>query len=270
MADEDSKQAVEEAAPCDCPPVGAPAWMATFSDLVTLLMTFFVLLYATSKQDDEKFKSVAGSIRKAFAGNALKSGEVPQLGKSPDNSPTMIDAQEPVQPFPIDFMTTEGILDKHEMNRSSEENLQEMKDKIREYALVDAVEIYEINEGIKVKIKDYVFFKQGTIDIENINAESFQKMIKLLRDHNWNLVIEGHAKKGETYIANKNKYSFSLSAERAEVVTRSLIKRGIRPEQITTMFYGASRDDGKVNNARVEFTLRKIDIRSEGKKVKPY
>ena len=71
----------EEEVSCpECPPVpdcvpGAPKWMATFSDLVTLLLTFFVLLYAMSKQDVHKFESVAGSIRKAFAGNAMKIGE---------------------------------------------------------------------------------------------------------------------------------------------------------------------------------------------------
>ena len=86
----------------ECPPVeecvpGAPKWMATFSDLVTLLLTFFVLLYAMSKTDESRFLSVAGSIRKAFAGNAMKIGETIQLGKSPDDSPTMIESQDPVE-----------------------------------------------------------------------------------------------------------------------------------------------------------------------------
>ena len=44
-------------------------------------------------------------------------------GKLPDDAPTMIDAELPVQPFPINFMTMEGMLDKKEVNRASDEDL---------------------------------------------------------------------------------------------------------------------------------------------------
>ena len=69
MADEDEVEC-PECEVCEECVAGAPAWMATFSDLVTLLLCFFVLLYAMSKTEVSKFNSVAGSIRKAFAGNA--------------------------------------------------------------------------------------------------------------------------------------------------------------------------------------------------------
>ncbi len=45
---------------------GAPAWMATFADLMSLLMCFFVLLLAFSEMDLQKYKQVAGSMREAF------------------------------------------------------------------------------------------------------------------------------------------------------------------------------------------------------------
>ena len=56
----------------DAPPAkaeessGAPAWMATFADLATLLMCFFVLLLSFSEMDAAKFKELAGSLQKAF------------------------------------------------------------------------------------------------------------------------------------------------------------------------------------------------------------
>ncbi|MDX1281976.1 flagellar motor protein MotB [Shewanella colwelliana] len=51
---------------CDCPPAGAPMWLATFADLMSLLMCFFVLLLAFSEMDVMKFKQIAGSMKYAF------------------------------------------------------------------------------------------------------------------------------------------------------------------------------------------------------------
>ena len=47
-------------------PKGAPAWMCTFADLMSLLMTFFILLLSFSEMDRKKFKQVAGSMSQAF------------------------------------------------------------------------------------------------------------------------------------------------------------------------------------------------------------
>ncbi|MGI2021951.1 flagellar motor protein MotB [Shewanella glacialipiscicola] len=53
-------------AKCNCPPPGAPAWLATFADLMSLLMCFFVLLLSFSEMDVMKFKQIAGSMKYAF------------------------------------------------------------------------------------------------------------------------------------------------------------------------------------------------------------
>jgi chemotaxis protein MotB len=53
----------------DCPKCaggGAPAWMATFADMATLLMAFFVLLLSFAETEVPKFKQVAGSLKQAF------------------------------------------------------------------------------------------------------------------------------------------------------------------------------------------------------------
>lgn len=54
-----------------CPPVGAPAWMATFADMATLLMAFFVLILAFANFDDVSFKKMAGSMREAFGSHIV-------------------------------------------------------------------------------------------------------------------------------------------------------------------------------------------------------
>jgi chemotaxis protein MotB len=53
-------------AKCVCPPAGAPLWLATFADLMSLLMCFFVLLLSFAEMDVMKFKQIAGSMKYAF------------------------------------------------------------------------------------------------------------------------------------------------------------------------------------------------------------
>jgi chemotaxis protein MotB len=267
MADE--QQECPEIPKCpECPPPGAPAWMATFSDLVTLLLTFFVLLYAMSKQDEHKFESIAGSIRKAFAGNAMKEGETVRLGKSPDDAPTVIESQEPVEPFPIDLLTTEGLLDKHEINRESDEDVLEMKKTIQNYDLANSAQIEQMKEGVKIRIKDKVLFEKGSIEISNSSiAGTLKKIISLMRDNDWALFIEGYADPGESYSKDKKIDAFGLSALRAQAIRKALFRRGVRPNKMTAVFYGDSRSKEGQINRKVEFVLRKRDLSTKGKRV---
>lgn len=57
---------IEEEECPKCPPPGAPAWMATFADIATLLMAFFVLILSFAEFNQPKFKMVAGSLKNSF------------------------------------------------------------------------------------------------------------------------------------------------------------------------------------------------------------
>lgn len=62
--------------PC---PAGLPGWLATFGDLMSLLMCFFVLLLSFSEMDVLKFKQLAGSMREAFGvQNQIKVEDIPK------------------------------------------------------------------------------------------------------------------------------------------------------------------------------------------------
>ncbi|XDZ70269.1 flagellar motor protein MotB [Alphaproteobacteria bacterium LSUCC0744] len=68
MAEQDENEVIkeqEEECP-KCPPVGAPAWMATFADMATLLMAFFVLILSFAEFNVPKFKQISGSLKNAF------------------------------------------------------------------------------------------------------------------------------------------------------------------------------------------------------------
>ena len=81
-------------------PAGAPAWMATFADLMSLLMCFFVLLLSFSEMDVQKYKQIAGSMKNAFGvQNQVKVKDIPKG--------TSIIAQEfsPGRPQPTQIKT---------------------------------------------------------------------------------------------------------------------------------------------------------------------
>ena len=64
---EEKKKEEEEDHECpECPPKGAPAWMATFADMATLLMAFFVLILSFAEFNVPKFKQISGSMKNAF------------------------------------------------------------------------------------------------------------------------------------------------------------------------------------------------------------
>lgn len=256
-----------------CPPCkpGAPGWLATFSDLCTLLLTFFVLLLSFAKTETAKYEAAIGSLRNAFGGNVLKPGEVMRPGKSPNDAPTMIDSETPPKPFPVEMLTAEGLLDKHEINRDSDTQLNQLKKMLADNELAESANVYEMPESINVRMKDKIYFIKGSNGIDDINIQVFERLVKMMKENNWNIMVEGHAEAGEVSSKDKSVDAYALSSQRALNVSKSLIQRGVSPDRITTIFYGDSRPQDKTNanvsDRRVEFLLKKVDLRTEGRKV---
>ena len=79
-----------------CPPKGAPAWMATFADMATLLMAFFVLILSFAEFNVPKFKQISGSLKNAFGVQRVlpvveqpKGTTILSLNFSPSPSPSV-------------------------------------------------------------------------------------------------------------------------------------------------------------------------------------
>ena len=97
MAEEalDDEEQAEEECP-KCPPQGAPAWMATFADMATLLMAFFVLILSFAEFNVPKFKQISGSLKEAFGVQKVvpvveqpKGTTVIELNFSPNPDPSI-------------------------------------------------------------------------------------------------------------------------------------------------------------------------------------
>jgi len=106
-----------------CPPVGAPAWMATFADLATLLMAFFVLLLSFAEMNVPKFKQISGSLKDSFGVQKVipvveqpKGTTVIEMNFSPSPSPSVTqemtqdttEIKEPELKIPTDNRDMDG------------------------------------------------------------------------------------------------------------------------------------------------------------------
>ena len=118
-----------------CPPKGAPAWMATFADMATLLMAFFVLILSFAEFNVPKFKQISGSLKNAFGiQRVVPVVEQPRgttvlalnFSPSPDPSVTknMTQQSTNTEQKNLDLKSEE---DKRESSKSSSESIEKAK-----------------------------------------------------------------------------------------------------------------------------------------------
>ncbi|MDA0149293.1 flagellar motor protein MotB [Vibrio sp. LaRot3] len=178
---------------CKCPPPGAPAWMNTFADLMSLLMCFFVLLLSFSEMDVLKFKQIAGSMKFAFGvQNRLEVKDIPKG--------TSIIAQEfrpgRPEPTPIDVIMqqtidiTQQTLEFHEgesdraggtqreegkltggqsPETSTKNNQNSESDKEQQQSAEASQELETLMEAIKKALQREI--DQGAIEVENLGQQ---------------------------------------------------------------------------------------------------
>lgn len=205
---------------------GAPGWMTTFSDLMSLLLTFFILLYSMSSVDAAKFKSISESLQAVLSGGG-------QL--------TILEG-EGAQPLPD-----------NEVKQSSEkvdaptvkEEIQEMYEKVLNYIEVeklDAVVTVSLNKrGVFVEIKEAILFESGSAEIKESGVQILNKLEGIINKFENDIVIEGHTDNvpmtNEAYTSN-----WELSTARAVSVVRHLSEvKNVNPNRLSATGYGEYR-----------------------------
>lgn len=222
-----------------CPPVGAPAWMCTFADMMSLLLCFFVLLLSFANMDETKFEMVAGSLEQAFGTQR----ERPLLGDPSGRE--MISMQFPGKP--IDLTVQVQIV---------QSMAQELKDGM--------IEVDEDENGITVRVKESVAFDSGRAEIKPDFQKVLDKLGKLLAGMNVDIEVSGHT--DNMPLKNKDEFAsnWGLSTERAVNVVEYWVKKyKIAASRLSAVGYAdghplVSNDTvfGRAKNRRVEFRIR--------------
>ena len=221
--------------PGDYIPGGVEPWMATFADMVTLLMVFFVLFYSVEKDNTEKFKSAIDmKVEEDGPDGLAKIMKVVDSTEIMQNLKEMRDATKAAQ-------AEESVEDRIVLRVPG---LNLFKKKSAKLTPAARPVLNEIVKIIKTKGKNHKVFIQGHTDDVPIHTAKFES--------NW-----------------------ELSAVRATAVLRHFYDKGIDPEKLTATGYADTfpmvpnnTKEGRAKNARIEFVLEKIpDKKAKKKKV---
>ncbi len=260
---------------------GAPAWVMTFADLMSLLMCFFVLLLAFSEMDAQKFKQLSGSMKQAFGvQREIKADDIPKG--------TSIIAQEfsPGTPSPTPFQVmqqqtsddTKDNLAFDEGGNDDEKNLAEKMyaaavESVREEAekLVEDLK-EEIETGmleiewseaeITVRLKEKSTFNSGQAKLKRSSFDIIDRVSKSLNKIDGNIIVAGHS---DNVPINTYEYrsNWELSAARAANVVHHLTDAGkVDPNRVQMRAHAETKPlvpndnrENKARNRRVEIII---------------
>ncbi|MFG1497657.1 MotB family protein [Saccharospirillum sp. HFRX-1] len=291
----------------DCPECepGLAAWMATFSDLMALLMCFFVLLLSFSELDALKFKRLAGSLRNAFGvqteitadrvpkGTSIIAREFSPATPSPtpinvvrqntvdelrdslevlcqDTMLMQEEAQGPEGQLTRRVVVPDDAIDE-EVQRQAESMATALSDVIAEGLL----EIETINQTIVIRVKEQSF-GEGTDYVADRFLPILDRVRELLVTVPGEISIEGHTD-SIPIASGQFRNNWLLSAARALSVGEYLWEAPEMPEErFQIVGHGsteplASNDtlEGRAQNRRVEIIVTRENSDYEGEIVPP-
>ena len=225
-----------------CPPPGAPMWMTTYSDMVTLLLTFFVLLLSMADINPVKVVNVTNSLRETF-------GTSPIVASNEFKTP-IIPSPSIVKFSPVSQEMTVKL---HERIKA-ELQLKNMS-KQAEVIMKDA-------ETIILRIDDAILFKPANADLYPQAHPVLRNIADIIRPLPMKLRIEGHT--DDTLMGDSPTGNWDLSVDRAVTVMRFFNQGDMMPlDRMAAVGYGAARpvvanadEEARAKNRRVDFVLR--------------
>lgn len=216
------KQKQEEA------PAGSPAWMATFSDLMNLLLCFFVLLFSMSSTDTEKFQEVIASIQSSFSifssgGTSIGEGQMISSGISQlemfddyfnsvhDGDDEQYEKEGASDTQSDGQLSTDGATETQNNNigevsvdeamealeeagaAESEGMAEQIEQKLVEYGLQDQVEVDFNANYVMIRINGALLFNSGKAELTDEAVVIVDNIAKILEEYDSNIIeIEGH------------------------------------------------------------------------------
>lgn len=237
----------------NCPPEqeeGAPMWVVTFADLMSLLLTFFILVLSFANMDIVRFREMLGSIQDAF-GVQIQRRQADYVAFSP----------------------TEFERKDMELSQKNEEVLS-MVVELRtimenDEALKKSSGVEADDDGLVLRVESESMFDPGSATLKPESRDALQAAIRILRDYNMNLVIRGHTD-DRPVSTPQFPSNWELSAARATAVLRYILDAGgFSPTRMRAVGYADSRplvpnnsEENRSKNRRVEFYYHAPDADS--------
>ncbi|MBT8144764.1 MAG: OmpA family protein [Gammaproteobacteria bacterium] len=280
MSEEDQTQ--EEVDP------GAPAWVMTFADLMSLLMCFFVLMLAFSEMDAQRFKLLSGSMRNAFGVQAEIDANMMPRGTS-----IITKEFSPGKPQPTALKTMRQFTVNSNRNtldvfgpgegsgpspREVERDARRIRHALAEEIEQDKVDVELEGTRIIIRINEQASFPSGSDAVMQSFLPVLTKIRGLLGEIPGGVAIAGHT---DDIPINTTRFrsNWELSAARAVSVAHELLREGIvEPDRVAILGHADTQprveNDSAANrarNRRVEITVIRgaADVEQEPLQVQP-
>ncbi|SFQ07754.1 flagellar motor protein MotS [Salibacterium halotolerans] len=212
------------------PEKGSPRWMTTFSDMILLVLVFFVMLFSMSVIDAKKFEAISES----FQSRAIL-----------ENLPSMMEREQPNQSNADTEDENEASAaeseEQTEDDRELDRLLREVRQYLEEHNLNDQISATRDDRGVVLVLQEQLLFETGEAEILTA-AEPFLNKVGTLLQSLPNLVkVEGHT--DERPISTfRYPSNWELSSARASSVIRYLTDNHPLPrDQFLAVGYGDTR-----------------------------
>lgn len=278
-----------------CPPPGAPGWMGTFADLMSLLMCFFVLLLSFSEMDAMKFKRLAGSMAQAFGVQNKLDVKDPPKGTSiiaqefspgrPDPTPIneIYQRTDDLTELSLEVNAAEeydieaGNDEKEDSTPEKEEN-QQVAEKIEqliketqqdatdlakalsEQIAKGEVEVETRGRQIIVRIKEKGSFGSGSADLASNYTGLLREVRDVLATKEGAISVQGHTD-DVPIKTNRFRSNWELSTSRAVSVAHALIEGGVlNPNRVEVSGFAETRPVDSNETAEGRARNRRVEI----------
>lgn len=206
-------------------------WLTTFNDLMTLLLTFFVLLFTMSSLDFKKMKTFQSSLQSALG--ILEPGNMTEVE---------------IRQVPVNSLI------EHDIYEEMIENLR--KDLENE----SGVEVCETDAGMMIRFKETILFECGEAELDVGAFEMLNIVAKALKKMDCPITIEGHT---DDIPINTQRFpsNWELSTARAVSVVKHLAEvGGIPPRRLSAVGYGESKPLYDNDNPEHQSKNRRVEI----------
>ncbi len=224
----------------DDEPQDSKEWMNTYADLMSLLLTFFVMVFALSTIDSSKYNNAMQSIQS-------------YLGMNDGQNNQIIDTQ----------LGTQG---NSGFSNSDSEDIGDVYQDIREYVndnkLNNEIQVSINERGVLIRFVDTALFDTGKADIKPEAEKILLNVGEIMKKANKPIRVEGHT---DNVPIHNSKYptNWELSTNRATNVVKFLIESlSIDPPKMSAAGYGEyhpvadnSTDEGRAKNRRVDIII---------------
>jgi len=223
---------------------GAPLWVVTFGDLMSLLLCFFVLLLSFSEMDRQKYKELSGSMQNAFG----------------------VQRKKQVFDIPKGEKIIAKNFDQEAITLSTESDIVEQVRKAIQDSFGGPGGLIKFDADeykVRIRLMGESTFHSGRADIREPMKPVLARIAEVFKNNGENIIIAGHTDNVPLKKGGRFKTNLQLSMARAASVADFFLSEGsIAPDRISTMGFGEHRPldsndtpQGRQKNRRVEIIL---------------